>query len=109
MPWMSLRMANLEEPSSLNPSMRPIAIPDTGFLIGTPASMRASVEPHVDAMEDEPLLDITSETTLIAYGNSSSLGSTGIRALSARAPCPISRLPGDLGDLASPVQYPGKL
>ena len=46
--------------------MSPIAIPETGFLIGTPASIRASVDPHVDAIEDEPLEDITSETTLIA-------------------------------------------
>ena len=35
--------------------MRPIAAPATGALIGTPASMSASVEPQVEAIEVEPL------------------------------------------------------
>ena len=43
----------------------PMAIPATGFVIGTPASISASVEPHVDAIDVEPLEDNTSETTRI--------------------------------------------
>ena len=35
--------------------MRPIAMPATGALIGTPASIKARVEPQVEAMEEEPL------------------------------------------------------
>ena len=35
--------------------MIPMAIPLTGNLIGTPASISESVEPQVAAIEDEPL------------------------------------------------------
>jgi hypothetical protein len=42
--------------------MRPMAAPATGAEIGTPASIRASVEPHVDAIEVEPL-DVTHSLT----------------------------------------------
>ncbi len=35
--------------------MSPIATPATCFLIGTPASMSASVEPQTEAIDDEPL------------------------------------------------------
>ena len=52
-------------------STRPIAAPATGALIGTPASIRASVEPQVDAIEVEPLPATTSETRRMTYGNSS--------------------------------------
>ena len=45
--------------------MRPMATPETGRLRGTPASMRASVEPQVEAIELEPLDSITSDTTRI--------------------------------------------
>ena len=44
-----------------------------------------------------------SDTVRIAYGNSSSLGSTGTSALSASAPCPISRRPGPLDGFVSPT------
>ena len=64
----------------------PIAIPATGFLIGTPASIRASVEPQILACDEEPFELSTSDTSLIVYGNSSSEGITGTRALSASAP-----------------------
>ncbi len=37
-------------------------MPDTGFFSGTPASMRASEEPQTEAMEDEPLDSVISET-----------------------------------------------
>ena len=45
--------------------MRPMATPETGRLMGTPASMRASVEPQVEPIEEEPLDSMTSETTRI--------------------------------------------
>ena len=38
--------------------------------MGTPASIRASVEPQMDAWEVEPLEDRTSETQRMVYGNS---------------------------------------
>ena len=43
------------------------------------------------------------------YGNSSFEGITGSKALSAKAPWPISLLPGPLDGLASPTLYGGKL
>ena len=105
LPRMSLRTANL--PSG--PVMRPIAAPATGALIGTPASMRASVEPQVDAIDVEPL-DVThSDTSRMTYGKSAADGSTGRSARSARWPCPISRRPGPRIILFSPVEYGGML
>src|SRR5437870_1146400 len=50
---------------------RPIAMPPIISLIGTPASMSARVDPHVDAIEDEPFDSSVSLTTRIVYGNSS--------------------------------------
>ena len=41
---------------------RPQEMPATGALIGTPASMRARVEPQMEAWEVEPLEDTTSLT-----------------------------------------------
>jgi len=38
-------------------------MPATGALIGTPASMRHSDEPHTEAIEVEPFEESTSETT----------------------------------------------
>ena len=55
-------------------------------LMGTPASISAIVEPQTEAMDEEPFDEVMSLTTLIAYGNSSSGGSTGINARSASAP-----------------------
>ena len=61
MPWMSERM------TTSSPSlMRPMATPETGAEIGTPASIRARQLPHVEAMEEEPLDSSTSETTRMA-------------------------------------------
>ena len=59
-PIMSDRIAVL--PSSI---ISPMAIPATGAKIGTPASIKAKVEPQVLAIEVEPLPDMISETTLI--------------------------------------------
>ena len=57
LPRMSVRTANL--PPSVT---RPIAAPATGALIGTPASISASVEPQVEAIDVEPL-DVTHSLT----------------------------------------------
>ena len=66
--------------------IRPIATPATGALIGTPASISARVLPQVLAIEVLPLLESTSETRRIVYGNSSSSGDDGHeRALGERA------------------------
>ena len=56
----------------MSPSLtRPMAMPATGALIGTPASISASEAPHTLAIEEEPLDSRMSETTRIVYGNSS--------------------------------------
>ena len=57
-PRMSVRVTN--SPCS---AMRPMAMPATGSLIGTPASMRARVEPQTLAIDVEPLDESTSLTT----------------------------------------------
>ncbi len=72
--------------SSVSPVTRPQLIPATCFLIGTPASISAMQDAQVEAMEVEPLDSSVSETARMAYGNSSTDGSTGSRARSASAP-----------------------
>src|ERR671937_2328390 len=88
---------------------RPIATPPIAALIGTPASMSASVEPHVEAIDVEPFEERTSDTTRIVYGNSSFDGTTGRSARSASAPCPISRRPGPRSGRVSPTEYGGEV
>ena len=105
LPRMSVRTAKRPSGSL----MRPIAAPATGALIGTPASMSASVEPHVDAIDVDPFDVTDSDTSRMTYGKSSWLGRTGRRARSARLPCPISRRPGPRIGLFSPVEYGGML
>ena len=83
--------------------INPIAIPATISLIGTPASNKERVDAQTDACEVEPFELSTSDTSLMAYGKSSCDGITGTNALSARAPCPISLLPGPLEGLVSPT------
>jgi hypothetical protein len=57
-PRMSVSTANL------SPSLiRPMAIPATGALIGTPASISARLLPQTLAMELEPLDSVISDTT----------------------------------------------
>ena len=46
--------------------MSPMAQPATGALMGTPASMSAMVEPHTEAMEEDPLEERISDTTRMA-------------------------------------------
>ena len=55
---MSVRIA------ALSPSFtRPIAMPETGFLIGTPASINESVPAHTVAILLEPFDSNISDTT----------------------------------------------
>ena len=46
-----------------SPTIIPMAIPATGFLRGTPASINANEPPHTEAIEDEPLDSVISEIT----------------------------------------------
>ncbi len=103
-PRMSDRIAT-SSPSLI----RPMAIPATGFAMGTPASIRAREPPQTDAIEDDPFDSRMSETTRMVYGNFSLSGRTGIRARSASMPWPISLRPGLPINLVSPVQNAGKL
>ena len=84
-------------------------MPATGLRIGTPASIRASDEPHTEAIDDEPLDSRMSDTTRIVYGKSSVLGTTGTSARSASAPWPMSRRLGPRMKPASPTLKGGKL
>ena len=59
-PWISLRTATCP-----SPVIRPIAIPATCPLIGTPASIIARLEPHTLAIEVEPLDERISVTSRI--------------------------------------------
>ena len=45
--------------------INPIAIPETGFVICTPASINARVPAQTVAIEEEPLDSKISETTLM--------------------------------------------
>ncbi len=101
---MSVRVTNVS-PSAIIP----IAIPATGALIGTPASISDSVEAHTLAIEVEPFDPRMSDTSRSVYGNSSSVGTTGTRARSASAPWPISRRRGEPIRPTSPVENGGKL
>jgi hypothetical protein len=56
--------------------------------------MRDNVDAQILPCDVEPFELNISDTTLIVYGNSVSVGNTGTNAFSAKAPCPISLLPG---------------
>jgi len=73
------------------------------FFIGTPADIKAKDEAQTEAIEVEPFDERISVTILMVYGNSSVLGIKGLSAFSAKAPCPISLLPGPLKLPISPV------
>ena len=79
---MSVKILYLLSVSCINP----IAIPATGALIGTPPSIKASIEAQIEACEVEPFEAIDSETTRMVYGNSATLSSTIESAFSASAP-----------------------
>ena len=61
-------------------------MPATGAFSGTPASIMASEEPHTEAIEEEPLDSVISETTRTTYGKSSIGGLTAITPRLARRP-----------------------
>ena len=84
-------------------------MPDTGALMFTPPSMRASVPAHTVAMDDEPLDSRISLTKRMVYGHSSVGGNTGFSARSARLPCPTSRRLVPRKGRSSPVENGGKL
>src|SRR3989344_3131817 len=85
-----------------------MAMPAAGATIGTPPSIIARVDPQTEAMEEDPFEDRISDTTRMVYGNTSLEGIMAKRALSAKAPCPISLLPGEPILLTSPVLKGGK-
>ena len=93
----------------MSPVTSPQEIPATMSFIGTPAAISDIHEAQVEAIDVEPFDSKVSDTARIAYGNSSIEGRTGFKALSARAPCPISLRPGPLEGLVSPTEYEGKL
>ena len=103
------RRSVLPSSSSTSSDTRPIAIPATGAFSGTPAFSSDRVDAHTEPIDVEPLELNASDTWRIAYGNSSTLGRTGISARSASAPCPISRRLGEPTRPVSPVEYGGKL
>ena len=82
-------------------------MPPTCAPIGTPASISARLDPHVEAIDVEPFEDNTSDTTRTVYGNFSSSGNSTSTPFSANAPCPISRLEGEPIRPVSPTEYGG--
>ena len=79
-------------------------MPETGALIGTPASIIDIVEPQTDPIDDEPFDSSVSETRRIVYGKSSGLGITASSALCASAPWPMSRRFGPRMNPVSPTE-----
>ena len=79
-------------------------MPETGALMGTPASMRARVDPHTEPIDEEPFDSSVSETRRIVYGNSSTDGIAASSARWASAPCPMSRRFGPRMKPVSPTE-----
>jgi len=48
-----------------SPGDRPTLTPATGETIGTPASIKQRLDPHAEAIEDDPLELVTSLVNLI--------------------------------------------
>src|ERR671910_1583524 len=86
-----------------------MAMPATGRLSGTPASISDSEEPQTEAIDEEPLDSRMSDTTRIVYGNSSADGIIGTSARSASAPWPMSRRLGPRMKPASPTENGGEV
>mmetsp|Transcript_19021 Transcript_19021/g.39143 ORF Transcript_19021/g.39143 Transcript_19021/m.39143 type:complete len:210 (-) Transcript_19021:888-1517(-) len=101
--------ASSSETPSLSFKSIPIAIPATGFLIGTPESINARHPPHTLAIDEDPWDSVIRDSTRIEYGKSSSDGKVGISARSAKFPCPISRRPGAPVRPVSPTHDGGKV
>ena len=79
-------------------------MPETGAVIGTPASISARVEPHTEPIDEEPFDSSVSETRRIVYGNSSADGMTASSARWASAPWPMSRRFGEPMRPVSPTE-----
>lgn len=73
-------------------------------LIGTPAAIKDIQDAHVDAMEVEPFDSKVSDTARIVYGNSSSEGSTGMSARSAKHHDRSLYVPDLLDGFVSPTE-----
>src|SRR4051812_50093084 len=86
----------------------PIEMPATGRLIGTPASIIASVPPHTDAIELEPFDSRISLTRRIVYGNRVAGGGTGLGGGAAHKPGALSRRPRPPVRLAFPARARGE-
>ena len=86
-----------------------MAMPETGFFSGTPASISASDEPQTEAIDEEPFDSVISETTRMVYGKASSDGMTASTPRLARRPWPISRRFGPIMRPHSPTENGGKL
>ena len=84
-------------------------MPETGALIGTPASISASVEPQTEPIDDEPFDSSVSDTMRIVYGNSVAGGIIASSARCASAPWPMSRRFGPRMKPVSPTENGGKL
>ena len=78
-------------------------------MIGTPASISASVEPQTEPIDEEPFDSSVSETTRIVYGKSAASGITASSARWASAPWPMSRRRGPRIRPVSPTENGGKL
>ena len=79
-------------------------MPETGAVIGTPASISASVEPQTEPIDEEPFDSSVSETIRIVYGKSSAGGITASSARCASAPWPMSRRFGPRMKPVSPTE-----
>ncbi len=79
-------------------------MPETGALIGTPASISESVDPQTEPIDDEPFDSSVSETIRIVYGKSSGDGMTASSARCASAPWPMSRRFGPRMKPVSPTE-----
>ncbi len=84
-------------------------MPATCAFSGTPASIRLRQPPHTEAIDEEPLDSVISETTRTEYGKSSLDGITATSARLARRPWPISRRFGLPTRPVSPVANGGML
>src|SRR3989344_9291256 len=89
--------------------MRPIAIPATGRVIGTPASISAIEPAQTVAIEVEPFEARHSETMRIVYGKTSFPGRTARKDFSASPPCAVIRRVNPPTRPVSPTENGGKL
>src|SRR3989344_7194748 len=89
--------------------MSPIAMPATGRVMGTPASMSGMELAQTVAIEVEPLDARHSETMRIGYGKISFVGNTARRDFSASAPCPVMRRLNPQTRPVSPTENGGKV